>query len=268
LDQTCQANQQRLITLANLHADFVRDACRRAGLQVGGRAIDVGCGPLGALAALAELVGPEGVVVGLDMSPETLAQARPLLDGLGLARVALVQADINAAEPATLPLPGPFDLAFCRCFLIHQTDPAATLRRIAPLVRPGGAIVVHELLDDERYPAFDPPAPACERFYGLLTALLRARGVSPDAGRRFEAICAAAGVRLVGQRGFFSPIASTVQLDFARAGLASVRERLVAAGLATEAEVERLDRELEAAKAVDYRGCFGSLFVEMIAEVA
>ncbi len=42
------------------------EACLRAGLASGGRAIDIGCGPLGALPVLVDLVGSEGRVVGLD----------------------------------------------------------------------------------------------------------------------------------------------------------------------------------------------------------
>ena len=34
-------------------------------------------------------------------------------------------------------LGGPFDLAYTRCFLMHQSDTARTLARIADIVRPG-----------------------------------------------------------------------------------------------------------------------------------
>jgi SAM-dependent methyltransferase len=40
----------------------------------------------------------------------------------------------------------PFDLAFTRCFLMHQADPVRTLGQIAGLLRPAGWIVAHEPL--------------------------------------------------------------------------------------------------------------------------
>jgi hypothetical protein len=75
-----RGDQDRLIRSSEVLGQFVTEACVRAGLASGGRAIDIGCGPLGALPALASLVGTEGRVVGLDASGEALALAREILD--------------------------------------------------------------------------------------------------------------------------------------------------------------------------------------------
>jgi ubiquinone/menaquinone biosynthesis C-methylase UbiE len=74
------ADQDRLIRSSEVLGEFVTEACLRAGLASGGRAIDVGCGPLGALPALVNLVGSEGRVVGLDNSGEALALAHVILE--------------------------------------------------------------------------------------------------------------------------------------------------------------------------------------------
>lgn len=47
----------------------------------------------------------------------------------------VVCGDVN--ELGTAALGGLFDLAYTRLFLMHQTDPVKTLRRIADLLRPG-----------------------------------------------------------------------------------------------------------------------------------
>ena len=65
----------RLISVAEVLAPEVRATCERAGLGHGGRAVDVGCGPLGALGVLGDIVGPSGEVVGVDASPASLATA-------------------------------------------------------------------------------------------------------------------------------------------------------------------------------------------------
>ncbi len=61
-----QADQERLIRSSEALSAFTSEGCLRAGLGPGGRAIDIGCGPLGGLIALAELVGSDGRVAGLD----------------------------------------------------------------------------------------------------------------------------------------------------------------------------------------------------------
>ncbi|HEX8154354.1 MAG TPA: hypothetical protein VF698_14565 [Thermoanaerobaculia bacterium] len=52
------AEHQRLVQLASHEEERVVDACRRAGIAEGATVVDFGCGPLGALAALARVVGP------------------------------------------------------------------------------------------------------------------------------------------------------------------------------------------------------------------
>lgn len=69
----------------------------RAGLGPGMRAIDVGCGQLGALGVLSELVGPNGVVVGLDTNADALL-------GMPLERAA-ASAEIHRVSQANVVVP-------------------------------------------------------------------------------------------------------------------------------------------------------------------
>lgn len=65
--------------------------------QVGERVLDVGCGN-GALAlAVAERVGPAGVVVGLDVSGPMLAHARGRADAAGVTNVTFEKGDAQSA---------------------------------------------------------------------------------------------------------------------------------------------------------------------------
>ncbi len=125
----------RLVRIAQAFDEHVQDGCRRAGLGGGARVIDVGCGPLGALLSLANLVGRNGCVAGLDFNGGALATAETVLSQRGLTNFQLVQGDINTIALDEIPGAGSFDLAYCRFFLIHQRDPVATLRRMSKLVR-------------------------------------------------------------------------------------------------------------------------------------
>jgi SAM-dependent methyltransferase len=116
---------RRLLSLSESFAEQARRAFRRAGVGPGWTVIDCGCGPVGALALLAELVGPTGRVVGVDFSEPTIQRARSVVMAAGLDNVDLFAGDIHDLDAAALG--GPFDLAFTRAFLMHQQDPARTL---------------------------------------------------------------------------------------------------------------------------------------------
>ena len=111
---------RRLLSLSESFAEHVRRALRRVGVGPGWTVIDCGCGPIGGLAILAEMVGPAGRVVGVDFSEPTIGYVRSVMAALGLENVELVAGDIHELDAATLG--GPFDLAFTRAFLMHQAD--------------------------------------------------------------------------------------------------------------------------------------------------
>ena len=230
---------------------------------------DVGCGGLGALPALAALVGEEGLAVGIDVSAPSLAQARAILDGRGIGNVHLIRANIDEVAPADVCPPGPFDAVFCRLFLIHQPDPAATLRRMASLVRPGGHVITHELLHAPRLPRSQPEVPELDAVMDICAETMRRGGASPEAPRRMRAHCEQAGLTVVSQRGFLNV---DIDAGFAIRGfgdlLSSLRPRAVALGVVAESEVESLLGRLRTAEQRAYESIFGVIFVETVARVA
>lgn len=103
--------------------------------------LDAGCGVGLQIPLLAEAVGPEGHVTGLDVLPEFLAHAEALAEELGLQeRVSLRQGDINDLpfEDNTFDWLWSADCA--------GGDPAgqpfAQLRELARVVTPGGTVAL------------------------------------------------------------------------------------------------------------------------------
>lgn len=262
-----QGDQERLIRSSEALGTFTTEACLRAGLRPGGRAIDIGCGPLGALPALANLVGSEGRVAGIDSSGEALALARAILNRQGYTIVTLVQAELDTVAAAELCPPGPFDLAYVRRFLVHQPDAAAALSRISRLVRSSGRIVAHEIPPGGGYPALTPPVPALRRVDELVHAGVKGRGGAYDAANHFASLCRAAGLRLLDQRGFVPAAEPVTLLETFQAVLRSLAPGAIAQGITAAPEVEDLLNELEVAKKAEYVSSFANLYIEMIAEV-
>lgn len=75
-----------------------------AGIRPGMRVLDLGCGAGDVTFVAADLVGPDGSVVGVDHSPDALARARLRAGQRGLAQVRFVEGDLNDPAPG-----GPFD---------------------------------------------------------------------------------------------------------------------------------------------------------------
>jgi SAM-dependent methyltransferase len=135
VDRTRLVDQARTIDRAS------ERYMREAGIVPGMRVLDLGSG-MGDVALLAgRLVGPTGLVLGVERSPEMLAAARQRIDDLGVRNVELVEGDVTQ-----LPELGgrPFDAVVGRLILMHVADPAAVLRAAAALVRLDGPVVAME----------------------------------------------------------------------------------------------------------------------------
>jgi len=75
---------------------------RALGLRPGDVVLDAGCGTGLNLPLLVDAVGPHGLVIGVDRSPDMLRMARRRALGRGWRNVELVEADLATLDPADL----------------------------------------------------------------------------------------------------------------------------------------------------------------------
>src|SRR3954452_16586985 len=90
--------QQRLRLQSLVWEDAGRRAADRLRATAPRRAADLGCGALGWLRVLAELVGPDGDVVGTDHDPAMLAAAEAFVPAAALPAVRLQLDDVFASQ--------------------------------------------------------------------------------------------------------------------------------------------------------------------------
>ncbi|MEV8515745.1 class I SAM-dependent methyltransferase [Dactylosporangium sp. NPDC051484] len=106
-------------------------AVHRAGLPRGGTVLDAGCGTGRALPALRAAVGSEGVVLGLDLTPQMLDVARARGERLILG------------DARRLPLAAAsLDAVFAAGLVMHLPDATKGLRELARVTVPGGHLVL------------------------------------------------------------------------------------------------------------------------------
>jgi ubiquinone/menaquinone biosynthesis C-methylase UbiE len=128
--------QSRAVEATYATDDVVRQ--RRATLEAldllpGERVIDIGCGPGYLAAEIAEAVGPDGLVLGVDPSPHMLAIA------------ARRGAPVVLREGNALALPaedGSFDAAVSTQVYEYVPDIGAALAEVRRVLRPDGRLLV------------------------------------------------------------------------------------------------------------------------------
>ncbi len=163
----------------------------RVGLKAGMSCLDVGSGPGAVMRLMADRVGPTGRVTGIEIDRQLGAQALADLRAQGGAQFALIEA--NVLELDTVP-GAPFDLAYCRLFLMHLQEPVAALEKMLSWTKPGGAVVAQEF--DFGAIAVEPPCPAMAEFNRLFEGVFRGHGRNLRAGRQLPAQFEAAGLGL------------------------------------------------------------------------
>jgi SAM-dependent methyltransferase len=182
---TGEAAAYRLRILHSVYGTGTRRVLLESGIRSGMRVADLGCGVGMVTALLAELVGPEGHVVGIDMSGAQLAQARERLNATG-TNASLVEA---SATDTGMPRES-FDLVYCRFLLLHLVEPERALREMWSLLRPGGILVCED--GDLTSSGSEPPS-ALGAFADLWGRLGAKRGVDYTLGRRLYQMVIDAG---------------------------------------------------------------------------
>jgi SAM-dependent methyltransferase len=224
---------------------------RESGLEPGMRVLDLGTG-LGHVAfAVADIVGPEGSVVGIDQAAPLLEAAERRRREAGLDHVSFVAADVRTFEPEE-----PVDAIVGRLILFHLPDAVEVLRHHGRALRAGGLVVALDF--DTGTCRAEPEVPLVTTVGRWLEAAFRHAHAEPRIGARLAPLLREAGlvdVETLGVQTYFAP-----DDPIGPAFLAGVANALagpiVAAGFATEDELElgtlgqRMGEELRSANAV------------------
>jgi 2-polyprenyl-3-methyl-5-hydroxy-6-metoxy-1,4-benzoquinol methylase len=181
------AEVHRLLLQGRLYDDYTEHALRLAGLRPGMRVLDIGSGPGDVSFIAARLVGPTGTVLGVDAAPEMIELARARAAEKGLSAVHFTQAAIDA-----ITLDEPVDAVIGRLILMHLPDPAAALRQLSTLARPGGVIAFSE--NDITGTRSTPDMPLFRRVTAGIVRAFEAMGLSPKFGTTLHTIFADAGL--------------------------------------------------------------------------
>jgi SAM-dependent methyltransferase len=110
-------------------------------LSRGERVLDVGCGAGTDTLVAAQMVGLEGHVTGIDMTPEMLAIARAAAAEMGAANVEFVEGDVERLPFADAT----FDVAISNGVIDLIPDKDAVFSELHRVLRPGGRIQIADV---------------------------------------------------------------------------------------------------------------------------
>ncbi|MCH9679996.1 MAG: methyltransferase domain-containing protein [Deltaproteobacteria bacterium] len=158
----------------------------------GERAVDVGCGCGGSTLPLAERVGPQGRVLGVDISAVMLDHGRTRTKDVEQVELVLADATEHPFEP------GWADLVISRFGVMFFLDPVRAFSNIRAGMRPGGRLCMAVWQGIERnewinfimqaFPELESPVPDADAGPGPFSFSDPARVVEVLGGAGFSAI--------------------------------------------------------------------------------
>ncbi|RQW03892.1 MAG: methyltransferase domain-containing protein [Calditrichaeota bacterium] len=129
--------------------------------------VDLGSGRGTDALRLAEIVGDEGFVYGLDLSDGMIAKARKTAERMGVKNVEFIQTDLSGIplEDKTV------DIIISNCVLNHVSDKQQIWNEIYRILKKGGTFTVSDIYSSEPVPSeyANDPAAIAECWAGSVT---------------------------------------------------------------------------------------------------
>jgi SAM-dependent methyltransferase len=221
---------QRFDALSALFNPSTFRHAQALGLAARWRVWEVGAGSPSVPAHFASQVGPRGHVLATDIDTSWLSRRQtPYM---------VLRHDVGVEPPPE----GGFDLVHARLVLVHVAQRTQALASMVAAVKPGGWVLLEEA-DPALQPLVCPDESGPEqelanRMKNGFRVLLAGRGVDLAYGRKLPRLLREAGLSQVHSDAYF-PMGGPACTELERATVEQIRERIVGAGIASDAEIEQ-----------------------------
>ena len=167
----------RLIEQSKIYGGSTRRLLEAAGIANGMKVLEIGSGAGDVALTLADLVGKEGHVVGVDVNATILETARARTEAAGFANVEFIAGDARKLE-----LPNDFDALVGRFVLMYMANPSNALKQLVTHLHPNGIVAFQEP-EYTIYPALShSDTPLMNRLISWIVEVFRVSGAHLDKG--------------------------------------------------------------------------------------
>jgi ubiquinone/menaquinone biosynthesis C-methylase UbiE len=215
--------------LSALYDEVTRRHLDRFGIDAGWSCLEVGAGGGSIARFMSERVGPAGQVVATDINTDWIAGSLP-------ANVELRRHDIGAD-----PLPeAAFDVVHARAVLTFVPEQRTALQRMAAALKPGGWLLVEELVPpvaELLSRPDDPDVALARKARRAIMEMVRRGGGDPTFVQELPAYLDAAGLSDFGAEGYFVPYRTSAVAGLAKANIDQLGAAIMEAGLMDSAEL-------------------------------
>lgn len=150
-------SDQNLLQINTRYSDLAESSCclscggavNHAEPKLGEFCVDLGSGRGTDVLRLAEAVGQDGYVIGIDIADGMIEKATKMAQKLGVTNVRFEKAVLEKLPIIT----GQVDLIISNCVLNHAEDKSQVWREIYRVLKPGGRFVISDIFSTKPVPA-------------------------------------------------------------------------------------------------------------------
>jgi SAM-dependent methyltransferase len=222
---------ERFARLAELYDGVTQRHLDRLGINDGWRCLEVGAGGGSIARFMSDRVGRTGHVLATDINIDWMSGSMP-------ASVEVRRHDIGV-DPLDERA---FDIVHARAVLTFVSDRERALTRMITALKPGGWLVVEELVAPVTGAAGstdDPDSELARKSRQAIMEVVRRRGGDPVFVRKVPRLMGEARLTDIRADGYFVPFRTDAIAGLARANIDQIGAEIVETGLMSSAELDR-----------------------------
>ena len=251
-----KAGSDRLTVLANATWPTSLSFLIEAGLTQGMRCLDIGCGNGVISTKIAQLIGPDGSVHGLDMDRSAIDIANLKAQQLNVQNVSFKALNI---EQEVVDNHQKYDFIYLRLLLSHINNPQAVLHKLKRNLSLNGILAIEDVQFDGHF--CHPPCAAFDRYVKLYKKAAESRGVNANIGPQLNTTLKDAGFAQV-HLNVINPTFNTGDGKLmALLTIQNIKNAVLQAGLISEVDIENIIKELESfTESTQYNDEYSEIF--------
>jgi len=234
-----QEGKARLSILGQAMNAHSLNVLLKAGLMPGSLCLDAGCGGGTMTYAMAEVTGSSGYVTAIDHDAEIIRLNNEELASQNVGNVTFRQQEVYDLDENEV-----YDIIFARFLLSHLADPKKAIQRMVAALKPGGWLVTEDVHFSGHFSY--PSNVAFDTYLDWYARAVKYNGGDAEFGVKLYEHLSGSGLHGV-QLEVVQPAGVTGPAkQMSLITLEKIRHSVLATGLATPEEFEKVDEELKA----------------------